>query len=55
MRSWMVIDRLVELQSVEQLLLFVVPVRPTERNEAIRRAMQEAAPAWRKHRPSIQP
>jgi hypothetical protein len=50
-----VIDRLVELQSVEQLPLFVVPVRPKERNEAIRQAMQEAAPAWRTHRPSLQP
>ena len=50
-----VIDRLVELQSDEQLPLFVVPVRTPERNEAIRQAMQEAAPAWRKHRPSLQP
>ena len=50
-----VIERLVELQSDEQLPLFVVPVRSTSRNEAIRQAMQEAAPAWRKHRPSTQP
>ena len=50
-----VIDRLVELQSVEQLPPFVVPVRPTERNEAIRQAMQEAAPAWRTHRAAPQP
>jgi hypothetical protein len=34
-----VIDRLIELQSVEQLPLFVVPVRTPERNEAIRQAM----------------
>jgi hypothetical protein len=50
-----VIDRLVELQNVEQLPLFVVPVRSKERNEALRQAMQEAAPAWRTHRPSPQP
>jgi hypothetical protein len=50
-----VIDRLVEMQSVEQLPLFVVPVRTPERNEAIRQAMKEAAPAWRKDRPSMQP
>src|SRR5436190_19158756 len=50
-----VIDRLVELQSDEQLPLFVVPVRTPERNEAIRQAMHEAVPAWRKHRPALQP
>lgn len=33
-------DRLVELQSEEQLPLFVVPVRPEARNEAIRRAVK---------------
>lgn len=50
-----VIDRLVELQSTEQLPLFVVPVRPAERNAAIRAATAKAAPAWRKHQRPIQP
>ena len=50
-----VIDRLVELQSTEQLPLFVVPVRPAARNEAIRAQAAAAAPAWRKHRPPAQP
>jgi hypothetical protein len=49
-----VIDGLVELHSVEQLPLFVVPVRTPERNEAIRQAMKEAAPARRKHRTAMQ-
>lgn len=50
-----VIDRLVELQTEEQLPVFVVPVRPPARNEALRVARQHAAPAWRKHRPPLQP
>ncbi len=45
-----VIDRMVEMQSDEDLPVFVVPTRPKARNEAIRRALDEAAPAWRKHR-----
>ncbi len=51
----MVIERLVELQSEEHLSLFVVPVRPAARNEAIRGALQQAAPAWRKQGPPIPP
>src|SRR6266540_10444 len=43
-----VIDRLVELQTEAQLPLLVVPGRPRARNEAIRRAMKRAAPAWSK-------
>ena len=50
-----VIDRLVELQSDEQLPILVVPVRPQARSEAIRQAMQHTPPAWRKHQPPIQP
>jgi hypothetical protein len=50
-----VIDRLVELQSEEQLPIFVVPIRPPARSEAIRRAMQRAAPAWHTHGPPTQP
>jgi hypothetical protein len=50
-----VIDRLVELQSTEQLPLFVVPVRPAARNQAIRATAAAAAPAWRRHASSIQP
>ena len=51
----LVIDRLGELQIDEQLPLFVVPVRPTARNEAIRRTLQQAAPAWRAQQPPLLP
>lgn len=50
-----VIERLVELQSEEHLSLFVVPARPAARNEAIRGALQQAAPVWRKQGPPIPP
>ncbi len=50
-----VIDRLVQLQSEEQLPIFVVPIRPPARSEAIRQAMKQAAPAWRTQLPPIQP
>lgn len=50
-----VIDRLVELQSEEQIPVFVVPIRPKARRDAIRHAMNQAAPAWRKHLPHLQP
>ncbi len=50
-----VIDRLVELQSEQQLPLFVVPTRPQARRDAIRRTMKHSAPAWRTLRPSSQP
>lgn len=50
-----VIDRLVDLQSEGELALFVVPVRPAARNEALRRAVHQAGQAWRKQVPPIQP
>jgi hypothetical protein len=50
-----VIDRLIELQSEEQLPLLVVPVRPQARSEAIRQRMKQTAPAWRTQLPPIQP
>ena len=43
-----VIDRLGELQSEEQLSLLVVPTRPKARNEAIRHAMEQTEPTWHK-------
>jgi hypothetical protein len=46
-----VIDRLGELQSEEQLSLLVVPTRPKVRNEAIQRAMQQTEPTWHKQPP----
>ena len=42
----LVIDRLGALQIDEQLSLFIVPARPAARNEAIRRALRQATPAW---------
>src|SRR2546430_1530660 len=50
-----VIDRVVELQSEQKLPIHVIPVRPAARNEAIRRAIKQATPAWRKQLPPIQP
>jgi len=50
-----VIDRLVALQSEEHLPVLVVPSRPKARSEAIRQAMKQAAPAWRKHPRSPEP
>jgi hypothetical protein len=41
----LVLDRLGELQIEEQLPLFVVPLRPPARNEAIRRRLKQASPA----------
>jgi hypothetical protein len=38
-----IIDRLGELQADEHLPIFVVPVRPPTRREAMRRAMRQAA------------
>lgn len=50
-----VIDRLVELQSEEQLPLLVVPIRPPSRNEAIRQTTKQTAAAWRTPLPPAQP
>jgi hypothetical protein len=50
-----VIHRLVDLQTEEQLPIFVVPIRPRARSEAIRGAMKQAAPAWRPQPPPIRP
>ncbi len=50
-----VIDRLVALQSEQHLPIFVVPIRPRARREAIRQAMKQAAPAWRTQPPPVQP
>lgn len=49
----LIIDRLVELQTEEDLPLDVMIVRPKARNEAIRRAMKRAAPPWAKRPPRI--
>lgn len=51
----LVLDRLGDLQSEEHLPLFVVPLRPPARNEAIRQALKQAAPAWRRPVPPLQP
>lgn len=48
-----VIDRLVELQSEEQLPIFVVPIRPKARRDAIRHALKQASHAWRRHLPPV--
>jgi hypothetical protein len=50
-----VIDRLVELQSEEQLPIFVVPIRPQARSAAIRQAMRGTPDAWPTHQPPVQP
>jgi hypothetical protein len=50
-----IIDRLGELQAEEHLPILVVPVRPPARREAIRWAMQQAAPARRGPLPPVQP
>jgi hypothetical protein len=48
-----VIERLGELQSEAQLPIFVVPIRPPARREAIRQAMKQTAPSWRMPPPPL--
>jgi hypothetical protein len=50
-----VIERLGQLQSEDQLPIFVVPIRPPARRAAIRRAMRQATPSWRTHQLPLHP
>lgn len=51
----LVIDRLGELQSEDHLPIFVVPIRPPARRQAIGRALREAGQSWRTGHPALQP